>query len=191
MKVLVLDGTREDDQVLEKARQLIKNELEDKGCVVSSVILRSMNIAPCVGCFDCWLKTPGLCSINDEGRYTTREAVDSDIWIFLTPITFGGYSSELKKAVDRLLPVFVPIFTRINGEVHHRLRYDRHPIIIGIGGANKESMDYNSAFNNLVARNAINFRSPSYATGIIYGEESHGDMLENIKAVLSKAGIIR
>jgi AraC-like DNA-binding protein len=42
----------------------------------------------------------GVCVIDDFGLEAARMAVQSDVLIFLSPVTSGGYSSELKKAVD-------------------------------------------------------------------------------------------
>jgi multimeric flavodoxin WrbA len=45
--------------------------------------------------------TPGECVIKDAGCDVARDVSHSDLVILLTPMSFGGYSSELKKAVDR------------------------------------------------------------------------------------------
>jgi len=50
-----------------------------------------------MGCFGCWNKTPGTCVMKDDSAKIAKAVVNSDLLIFLTPITFGGYSSELKK----------------------------------------------------------------------------------------------
>jgi len=49
-----------------------------------------MQIAACVGCFGCWVKTPGNCVIDDYGRETTRKAIQSDLMVGLIPVTFGA-----------------------------------------------------------------------------------------------------
>ena len=48
----------------------------------------------------------------------SKKVAKADLKVFLTPIVFGGYSSELKKAVDRQLGVLLPFCNKIQGEVH-------------------------------------------------------------------------
>lgn len=72
------------------------------GWEVEPFILHDMEIHHW-GCFGCWVQTPGVCVIDDAGRDVARAVIQSDLAVFLIPVTFGGYSSELKKAVDRLI----------------------------------------------------------------------------------------
>ncbi len=189
MKALILDGSKWGDEVLETAHNIVKETLEGMSWEVNSFVLRDIKIAPCLGCFDCWLKTPGICVTNDAGRNTTSVAVQSDLWIFLTSVTFGGYSFELKKAVDRFLPIFIPVFTKVNGEVHHRLRYKKHPKLIGIGHSIHESRNYDDIFKKLISRNAINFRSPSQSAEILLSNFTIEQIRERVLRSLFNVGI--
>jgi len=114
-------------------REIIAQELRAAGFVPEILLLRDLDIAPCVGCFGCWIRTPGECVIPDAGRDVAKTVIRSDLTVFLTSVTFGGYSSELKKAVDRLIPLVSPYFRRVGGEVHHRPRYRCHPRLLGVG----------------------------------------------------------
>ncbi len=58
---------------------------------------------------------PGECARDDDGRRVAREVIRSNLAVFLTPVTFGGYSSVLKGAVDRLIPLGSPFFARVGG----------------------------------------------------------------------------
>src|SRR5437763_961779 len=51
----------------------------------------------------------------------------------VAPIKNNGYSSELKKAVDRIICLISPLFKRIDGEVNHHDRYARYPDLLGVG----------------------------------------------------------
>jgi hypothetical protein len=53
-----------------------------------------MKLAHCLGCFGCWLKTPGMCVEDDAGRQVARAIVQSDTTVLYTPATFGGYSPD-------------------------------------------------------------------------------------------------
>jgi multimeric flavodoxin WrbA len=93
--------------------------------------MQEIAVAWCQGCFECWTHTPGICKIDDAGRSLAEAVAKSDVLVYLTPITFGGYSSELKKALDRSLGILLPFFKRIDGEVHNAQRY-AHRLAIGV-----------------------------------------------------------
>ncbi len=130
--------------------------LAARGAQVDVAILRMRDIAPCAGCFGCWTKTPGECVIDDGAREVVRSYVRSDIVVYATPVTFGGYSSVLKGMLDRLIPVLDPRFAVVGGEVHHRLRYRRYPRTIGLGTLPAPDPESEALFARLVRRNGLN-----------------------------------
>lgn len=167
MRALILSGALAADEVLTPIEQAIDVALSGRGWDVNRIHLRDLQIAYCQGCFDCWVKTPGVCKTKDAARDVTRAIVRSDLLVLLTPLTFGGYSSELKKALDRSIGIVSPFFTRIGGEVHHKQRYAKYPALLGIGVAADESPEEQRIFTTLVARNAINFHAPAFLAGIV------------------------
>jgi len=52
-------------------------------------VLSNRTLGSCTGCFQCWLKTPGLCVIDDDGRLLAGKFIQSDLVVLLTPVTFG------------------------------------------------------------------------------------------------------
>ena len=41
-----------------------------------------MNIAHCMGCNQCWLKTPGICAIKDDYENILKKLVKADnLWL--------------------------------------------------------------------------------------------------------------
>jgi multimeric flavodoxin WrbA len=158
------------------------------GWKVNSRVLRDLKIGSCYGCFKCWVQTPGICVIDDVERDIAKETIQSDLLIFLTPVTFGGYSSELKKAVDRLIPLVMPFFIKIDGEVHHKSRYERYPSLMGIGVLPNEDKESEQSFKTLVNRNAINFHSPIHTAGVIISNQDKKLIREEIKTLLSEVG---
>ena len=101
MKAVILDGTRDGREVESAAREMLLSEVESRASEVTTFPLREMDIRHCLGCFGCWIKTPGECVIDDDAREIARAVSQSDLVVYLTPVTFGGYSSELKKTLDR------------------------------------------------------------------------------------------
>ena len=94
---LVLDGSRTDDAEAKVARETIVSELGKAGFSCVEHILRDEEVAPCIGCFNCWLKTPGICIYKDDGKQISMDMARCRLIVLVTPVTFGGYSSELKK----------------------------------------------------------------------------------------------
>lgn len=190
MKVLILNGSKEGNDLLNTSQEVIEEELKGMGWQVDSLLLREMDIAPCLGCFECWVKTPGVCVINDAGRMIPEKIVQSDLMVFLTQITFGGYSPELKKALDRAtIPILLPFFRNVHGKTHHVMRYKRHPKLIVIGAFTKVDKESKTIFKELVSRNAINYDSPQKAVGIIYSDQSPDDVKKIIKDLLRKVEV--
>ena len=103
-KVTILDGTRPGDKNLEPFLAVLKDQLKRTGAEVHTFTLREIKLAHCIGCFGCWVETPGLCVEADAGLEIAKTVSHSQTLILFTPITFGGYSSELKRMVDRLVP---------------------------------------------------------------------------------------
>lgn len=168
MKVTILNGALPGDPYTDAVGAALHNALAAAGKVVESWSLRDDKIAYCLGCFECWTKTPGLCRIDDAGRTVAASFIGSDQAIFLTPITFGGYSSALKKAVDRAICLVSPFFTHIEGEVHHHARYDRYPALLGIGILPAPHPVQEQIFETLIGRNAINLHAPVHGNVVLY-----------------------
>jgi hypothetical protein len=166
MKALILNGGAETDQDIEAVHQVACHELGRAGWAVQKFILRNAAIADCLGCFGCWVKTPGTCVLPDAGREVAAAMIRSDLVVLLTPVTFGGYSSLLKKAMDRIIPLLSPFFVSISGEVHHKPRYDRYPDLFGVGLLGQEDNDSRAVFSRLIERNALNFHCRGYSLAI-------------------------
>ena len=171
MRVTILDGAKRDGTTLETIQKVVLNELASRGWTGETFALREMEIKPCLGCFGCWVQTPGECIIKDAARDVSRAIIQSDVVVYLTPVTFGGYSSELKKVLDRSICLILPFFKTIDGEIHHKPRYSRYPSLVGIGTLPERNAESSHAFFTLVERNAINMHAPAYtATVIVDGE---------------------
>ena len=185
MGTVILDG-RLDDGAGEILEALL-NELENRGEDVQTFRLRDFKkMGSCIGCFACWLKTPGICVERDEGRAIAEAVVRSDTVILLAPVTFGGYSSEIKKAQDRWIPLILPDFGVYHGEIHHKPRYSRYPRWIGIGLQEQPDEEEADLFKTLVGRNALNFHAPSYAAEVFLTSASAQILRERIKDLLAR-----
>ena len=189
MKALILNGARSGNGAVNTMNAAIMAALAEEGWQAESLPLRDMKLAYCVGCFECWTRTPGVCRIDDDARDVAQGMINSDLVIYLTPVTFGGYSSELKRAVDRCICLISPLFTSIQGETHHRPRYERYPALIGVGVLPGPDPEQEQLFKALVARNALNLHAPFHAAHVV--TPAHGDAIVRraVQAAASQAEV--
>ncbi|NLY44503.1 MAG: flavodoxin family protein [Tissierella sp.] len=180
MKALILNGEIKEENSLTMINKNIEEILAEQGYEVESILLRKKQIGECIGCFGCWIKTPGICVINDYGRAVIEDIINMDVVIYLTPVFYGGYSSELKKVVDRIIPLILPFFKKVEGEVHHKERYTDYPRIIALGIMVDEDKEMEEIFNNLIKRNSLNWHN-SFTGGTIKNTTQ-----EDIKNQLNK-----
>ena len=132
-KVVILDGCGPHDRDLAPVLGGLSDVLRQDGSQIETFPLREMKLAHCLGCFGCWVKTPGMCVEDDAGRQIAKAVMQSDTTVFFTPVTFGGYSPELKKMMDRFIQLISPYFQMEHGEVHHPPRYAHRPRLMMVG----------------------------------------------------------
>jgi hypothetical protein len=191
VKAVILDGARNNDNALDSVHDIIVDELTNIGWEVESYALREHKIGHCVGCFGCWVKTPGSCRFNDAGRAIARQFKQSDLSVLFTPVTFGGYSAELKKALDRaLIGLVCPFFMKINGELHHKPRYNRYPRLMGVGVLPHADKEKEKIFKTLVKRNALNLHIPAHIAGVIVSDQGAGKSRKQIQSLFTVIGVV-
>lgn len=126
-KILILNGIPDDslsalETVLEQAIAARSDSAE-----INTVRLRDKNIKYCTGCWDCWVKTPGICMHKDDLVELYPEILRADLLLFLTPKSMGFVTSLVKKTCDRLIPIVHPYFEIHQKEMHHKSRYKHVP----------------------------------------------------------------
>lgn len=90
--------------------------------------LSKIDIAPCVGCWSCWWKTPGKCTKKDLNEFF-HEYITSDKAVYFAKVTQGFVSGNLKSLFDRMIPLYLPYTTYKSGESMHVKRYEKYPDI--------------------------------------------------------------
>ena len=185
MKTLILNGNPagKEEILPNRVKDLVLEELKKKDWPVTIFDLNSMDINPCLGCFKCWVKTPGRCIIKDDQEKILKSIVGSEMLILFTPLTFGGYSSELKKMLDRTIPILLPFFTIINGEVHHLQRYKQRRHLVVIATLEQSHVEMEKIFHNLVKRNALNMAAPQSISLVLYEQNDVGVLRRQISEV--------
>ena len=74
------------------------------------IILRRQTIHPCIGCFGCWVKTPGKCVIHDGYEDTGIDMSKCGELILIGRCCYGGESPFVKMVQDRALSYIHPDF---------------------------------------------------------------------------------
>ena len=117
--------------------------------------LSQKKISNCVGCFGCWVKTPGKCVIRDDAVSIYPLIAQSSKVIYVSKICYGSYDIVMKTMLERALPVqqaFIRLYQR---ETHHFQRNvaEKEAVIIAYGDLSEESREL---FQRLIARNSKN-----------------------------------
>ncbi len=112
-------------------------------------------VAGCLGCFGCWVKTPGRCVIQDRASLLPGLMKECQHYLILSPILYGGYSVCVKRAMERCLGYLQPYLRIVQGEMHHKLRYD-HPFRLTVWFYGPCGPDQQETARQLVRANGLN-----------------------------------
>lgn len=158
-KICVLDGrVTINEKINEEINNLLKAKKEYE--LSDWFILKGMNINYCIGCWDCWLKTPGICRLKDEHEIVLRSVINSDELLFISDESVGFITATLKKTMDRLIPSVLPYIKIIDNESHHYQRYKNtpniHVILVKKASTTKEDIDL---VRDYFTRVSLNFDS--------------------------------
>ncbi len=187
-RALVLNAALPGDETVAPVEEALLALLREAGSEVRGYSMRDVPLAHCQGCFECWTTSPGLCKTDgDAGREIAEAMIGSDLMVLLTPITFGGYSSEIKKAMDRSICLVLPFFRRVDGEVHHRRRYPGYPALAAVGVLGAPDEEQERIFRTLVERNARNMDSPVTAVCVLPAGAPPAVLRDRLQAGLEPA----
>ncbi len=124
--VLMVDTTADHigkgiaEEVLRRGENAVGFELIDT---------TGMHISHCVGCNYCWLKTPGVCAIQDDYQPILRKMSGADrVWL-VSDTRFGFVSFQTKNIVDRIMPLATMYLKFKDGQMRHVMRYNHRPDI--------------------------------------------------------------
>ena len=159
MKITILNGnpvSSNFDVYLLQA----KTVLESEGHMVTQLDLRDMSLRYCVGCWGCWVKTPGECVNRDASLEMDRAIINADFILWAAPLKMGFPSELLKRALDKHLPLIHPYMEVDHGEAHHLRRYPHSPRV-GLLLENESTTDESDLqiVSDIHCRTALNFKT--------------------------------
>lgn len=96
--------------------------MEEAGAEVEILYTRKLNIKPCTGEYNCWLKTPGSCYQKDDMTMLYPKFGEADILVLATPMYLYGVTGTMKNLMDRMLPLGEPFIMSREGDCGHSLR---------------------------------------------------------------------
>lgn len=117
-------NTLETDVTSEQLRPLIKAE------EMEVVNTSGMKISHCMGCNQCWLKTPGVCVIKDDYEMIIKKLVGAENLWLISNTHFGFINWQGKRVMDRLMPLLNMYIEMRDGWERHQLRY--HALNVGL-----------------------------------------------------------
>ena len=104
--------------------------LAGKSDKIEIINTAGMRIAHCIGCNQCWLKTPGVCNIKDDYEIIVKKLVKTNnLWV-VADTRFGFIDYRGKKVLDRIMPMLNMYLTFRGGWMRHELRY--HALNVGL-----------------------------------------------------------
>ena len=80
-------------------------------------------IRHCIGCFGCWVKTPGECVLHDGYEHTGSDLGKCKELIIVSRCCYGSVSPFVKTVLDRALSYIHPNFVIRKGKMHHKRRH--------------------------------------------------------------------
>lgn len=113
MKVLAVNASPHGkNSSTEKMLQPILKGMRDAGAITETIYLANKKIHHCVGCFTCWVKTPGKCTFDDDMALLLQKLVESDFIVIGTPLYYFTMTGLLKNFFDRSILLSLPLIEK-------------------------------------------------------------------------------
>lgn len=90
--------------------------LKDQGWVLDELVLKDIEINHCLGCYGCWMKTPGICVQNDGMGDVINRHKDIDLLVLAAPLYFFSVPGKVKTYWDRTMPLFLIDLKKYKGQ---------------------------------------------------------------------------
>lgn len=156
-------------------------DLAGAGATTTVIDLSQLKIGPCVGCFGCWVKTPGKCVIRDDACRVYPYLAKSTRLLLVSRVRYGSYDTVMKTMLERAIPIQQAFIRIHHGETHHiqRAVAEKDAVILAYGDTGDEEQ---ALFRLLAARNAHNMLFRSWSVRFLREEELAGAIREEVRA---------
>jgi len=155
MKTLFDLRAKQDDEIYVAIQNLYDEPLK-------VVRLGDQSITACIGCWNCWVKTPGRCVMKDQMAEFYPDYVNSDTVILLMNTAQGFISHQAKAFLDRTIPHYHPYIQIVDGECHHVARYKDYPDMVFYYDTEGLTNQEEQIIEDYLYRTAYHFQSKAY-----------------------------
>jgi len=127
--------------------------LEEGGVSCEVIYLHKLKVKHCVGCYNCWFKTPGVCAQKDDMAGLLEKLNENDLWVFAVPLYFYSVTGLFKDFLDRTIPLALPLMTQDpKGLTDHPSRYPEFKRLVLLSVCGLPELDHFSALREMFAR---------------------------------------
>jgi putative NADPH-quinone reductase/putative sterol carrier protein len=124
MNVLLLRANPRKTGQTQQLIELFVQGLRETDARVVEVDLTTRSLLPCLGCFHCWLTTPGQCVHGDDMGALLEQVIEAEVLVCATPLYHFAMSSFLKVFFERTFPLLKQGLTASRqGGTRNNLRY--------------------------------------------------------------------
>jgi multimeric flavodoxin WrbA/putative sterol carrier protein len=190
MKILAIQGSpRPKVSNTEILLQEFLKGARSEGAETETVYLKEKEIHPCVGCYTCWAKTPGVCVFKDDMPELLEKVKGCDILVYATPLYNYNMTSLLKAFQERLLPLLDPHLIKMGEIYRHPQRYKMNRKMVLISTCGFPEVSHFDALRHIFRHIERSGQTPLVGELLMPGGEllkQHG-MKENVQGVLQAA----
>ena len=154
----------------QKIMDKIKESIDQKKIIDDeniSIICDNNKIKSCMGCFECWIKTPGKCKIRDGYENLAKLYSKADKVVIISQCVYGFYSPFVKNVLDRTIPYLLPFFKFKNKEMHHitrnKTKFDLNVYFYG----KNLSLNEKTAAKEIVKANSLNLDVKNFTVSFL------------------------
>jgi multimeric flavodoxin WrbA len=91
--------------------------LRGAGAEVELFYTKKLDIRPCQGEGNCWLKHPGKCWQDDDMNMLLPKIREADILVFASPVYCDAINGPMKNLIDRFLPNLANYYSMRDGHL--------------------------------------------------------------------------
>jgi len=195
MKILAIQGSpRPKVSNTEILLQEFLKGARAQGAETETVYLKEKEFHPCVGCYTCWVKTPGVCAFKDDMPDLLEKVKGCDILVYATPLYNYNMTSLLKAFQERLLPLLDPHLVKMGEIYRHPQRYEVNRKMVLISNCGFPEVSHFDGLRQVFRHIERNGRTPIIGellmpAGELLKNKGLGEKLQGVLQSAYRAGV--
>jgi multimeric flavodoxin WrbA/putative sterol carrier protein len=190
MKILAIQGSpRPKVSNTEILLQEFLKGARSQEAETETIYLKEKEFHPCVGCYTCWAKTPGVCVFKDDMPELLEKVKACDILVYATPLYNYNLTSLLKAFQERLLPLLDPHLIKTGETYRHPQRYKMNRKMVLISTCGFPEVAHFEGLRHVFRHIEKSGQTPLVGELLVPGGEllKQQGMKENVQGVLRTA----